>query len=64
MSLGRGQSGWRGVVFTFALIAVPEELFFRGWMQNLLERRLGRHTALLVTAVLFGLAPLPIPLPS
>jgi hypothetical protein len=42
--------------FTFAFIAVPEELFFRGWMQNLLERRLGRNAALLATAVLFGLA--------
>lgn len=43
-------------VFTFVFIAVPEELFFRGWLQNLLERRLGRRRALLVTAVLFGLA--------
>ena len=45
-----------GFFFTFAFIAVPEELFFRGWMQNLLERRLGRTSALLVTAVLFGLS--------
>ncbi|MGP8259178.1 MAG: type II CAAX prenyl endopeptidase Rce1 family protein [Acidobacteriaceae bacterium] len=44
------------LLFTFAFIAVPEELFFRGWMQNLLERRLGRTAALLVTAVVFGLA--------
>jgi hypothetical protein len=43
-------------LFTFFFIAVPEELFFRGWMQNLLERRLGRHWALLTTAVLFGLS--------
>ena len=43
-------------VFTFFFIAVPEELFFRGWLQNLLERKLGRNTALLVTAALFGLA--------
>jgi membrane protease YdiL (CAAX protease family) len=42
--------------FTFAFIATPEELFFRGWMQNLLERWLGRTPALLVTAVLFGLS--------
>ena len=27
--------------FTFFFIAVPEELFFRGWVQNLLERRMG-----------------------
>lgn len=42
--------------FTFLGIAIPEELFFRGWLQNLLERRLGRTTALFVTAILFGLA--------
>lgn len=43
-------------VFTFLFIAIPEELFFRGWMQNLLERRLGRWPALLVTSVIFGLS--------
>lgn len=42
--------------FTFFLVAVPEELFFRGWLQNLLERRMGRTPALLLTAVLFGLS--------
>ncbi len=43
-------------LFTFIFIAVPEELFFRGWLQNLLERRMGRNAALLLTAILFGLA--------
>jgi membrane protease YdiL (CAAX protease family) len=43
-------------LFTFFFIAVPEELFFRGWLQNLLERHLGRRPALWITAVLFGLA--------
>ena len=43
-------------VFTFVFIAIPEELFFRGWIQNLLERRMGRTAALLLTAVLFGLS--------
>lgn len=43
-------------VFTFFFIAVPEELFFRGWLQNLLERRMGRSPALLLTAALFGLS--------
>jgi uncharacterized protein len=43
-------------VFTFVFIAIPEELFFRGWLQNLLERRMGRTLALLLTAVLFGLS--------
>lgn len=42
--------------FTFLFIAVPEELFFRGWLQNLLERRIGRTPSLLLTAALFGLA--------
>ncbi len=55
--------GWPGIapiagawIFTFFFVAVPEELFFRGWLQNLLERRFGRAGALLVTAVLFGLS--------
>jgi membrane protease YdiL (CAAX protease family) len=58
-----GRDAWPGIapiagawVFTFFFIAVPEELFFRGWLQNLLERRLARTPALLVTAVLFGLS--------
>jgi membrane protease YdiL (CAAX protease family) len=42
--------------FTFVFIAIPEELFFRGWLQNLLERRLGRIPALLLASLLFGLA--------
>lgn len=45
-----------GYLFTFLFIAVPEELFFRGWLQNLLERRLGRLKSLLLTAALFGLS--------
>jgi membrane protease YdiL (CAAX protease family) len=56
-------AGWPGLmaiagawIFTFFFIAVPEELFFRGWLQNLLERRMGRTAALFVTAILFGLA--------
>jgi uncharacterized protein len=43
-------------LFTFFFVAVPEELFFRGWLQNLLERRMGRYPALALTAVLFGLS--------
>ena len=43
-------------VFAFVFIAIPEELFFRGWLQNLLERRMGRYGALVLTSVLFGLA--------
>jgi len=44
------------LVFTFFLIAIPEEIFFRGWLQNLLERRLGSRWALILTAILFGLS--------
>ena len=43
-------------VFTFIAVALPEEIFFRGWMQNLLERRIGRTPGLLLTACLFGLS--------
>jgi len=67
LGLGLGflrlHGGWPGILpiagawlFTFFFIAVPEELFFRGWLQNLLEKRLGRHGALFLTACLFGLA--------
>ena len=43
-------------IYIFVFIAVPEELFFRAWVQNLLERRVGRRVALAITAVLFGLS--------
>ena len=43
-------------IYIFIFIAVPEELFFRAWVQNLLERRVGRRAALGITAVLFGLS--------
>ena len=43
-------------IYVFIFIAVPEELFFRAWVQNLLERRVGRRVALGITAVLFGLS--------
>ena len=52
-SISRAVLAW---VFTFFFIAVPEEVFFRGWMQNLLERRLGPRWALITTAILFGLS--------
>jgi uncharacterized protein len=40
----------------FFFTAVPEELFFRAWVQNLLERRLGRRAALIIASVVFGLS--------
>jgi membrane protease YdiL (CAAX protease family) len=43
-------------VAIFFFTAVPEELFFRAWVQNLLERRVGGRAALVVASVLFGLS--------
>ncbi|MGB8582192.1 MAG: CPBP family intramembrane glutamic endopeptidase [Candidatus Sulfotelmatobacter sp.] len=43
-------------VLIFFCTAVPEELFFRGWVQNLLERRVGRRMALVIASILFGLS--------
>lgn len=53
----RAPSYWEfcaGWITTFILIAIPEELFFRGILLNLLERRVGPRTALLTSAVVFG----------
>ena len=51
---------WRtalGAVFgTFLLVAIPEELFFRGILQSLLETRWGPRSALVLSSVLFGLS--------
>jgi CAAX protease family protein len=44
---------WLGI---FVFVAVPEELFFRAWVQNLLERRVGRNAALVTASILFGLS--------
>jgi membrane protease YdiL (CAAX protease family) len=43
-------------IFTFIFVALPEELFFRGLVQNLLERQMSRGRALLLASVLFGLS--------
>jgi membrane protease YdiL (CAAX protease family) len=43
-------------VFTFFFVALPEELYFRGLIQNLLERRMARNSALIVASILFGLS--------
>ena len=51
--LGRFALTWISI---FAFVAVLEETYFRGWVQNLLERRMGRRWSLLVTAALFGLS--------
>jgi uncharacterized protein len=51
-------------VYIFIFVATPEELFFRAWVQNLLERRLAlrltpvaaRRVALIIASILFGLS--------
>lgn len=43
-------------IFTFIFVALPEELFFRGLVQNLLEHHVGRVRALGLASVLFGLS--------
>ncbi|MBN1579705.1 MAG: CPBP family intramembrane metalloprotease [Anaerolineae bacterium] len=49
--LGDGHRGWH------LLVALPEELLFRGIIQNLLRKRLKRDwLALLLAATIFGLA--------
>ena len=52
-SLAKAILSWVGI---FVFIAVLEELFFRAWVQNLLERRLGRNAALVIASILFGLS--------
>jgi len=67
LGLALGFLEWRGhlpkpgsaalaFVFTFFFIAIPEEIYFRGWLQNLLERRIGRGVSLWLTAAIFGLS--------
>jgi uncharacterized protein len=51
--VGSAALRWIGI---FLFTALPEELFFRGWVQNLLERRVGRRMALAIASVLFGLS--------
>ena len=44
-------AGW---LFTLFFVALPEELFFRGLMLNMLERRIGTRRALVITSLIFG----------
>jgi hypothetical protein len=41
---------------TFLFVAIPEELYFRGLLQNLLEKRIGPNRALFASAAIFGLS--------
>jgi uncharacterized protein len=52
-SLAKAILSWVGI---FVFITVLEELFFRAWVQNFLERRLGRNAALVIASILFGLS--------
>jgi membrane protease YdiL (CAAX protease family) len=52
-TIGKAILSWVGI---FVFIAVLEELFFRAWVQNFLERRLGRKAALVIASILFGLS--------
>jgi membrane protease YdiL (CAAX protease family) len=66
LSFAIGFVAWRGLVVQpgvwalalvgiYLLIAIPEELLFRGVIQNLIERRWGRSTlTLLAACVVFG----------
>jgi len=51
--VGKAALRWAGI---FVFVAVPEELFFRAWVQNFLERRVGRWAALIIASALFGLS--------
>jgi len=44
------------LLITFFFVAIPQEFFFRGLLQNLLEARLGRTGSLLIAAIVFGLS--------
>jgi uncharacterized protein len=52
-SLGSAILRWIAIFF---FTAAPEELFFRAWVQNLLERRTSRQTALMIASAIFGLS--------
>lgn len=52
-AMGKAALLWAGI---FVFVAVPEELFFRAWVQNFLEQRVGRQAALMIASVLFGLS--------
>ncbi len=51
------------LLVTFFLVAIPEELFFRGLLQNLLEARIGYPGSLFLASAIFGLSHFNKPLP-
>ncbi len=44
------------LLVTLFFVAIPEEMFFRGLLQNLLERRVGYRYSLASASVIFGLS--------
>ena len=54
--LPRASVAESALLITFFFVAIPEELFFRGLLQNMLEARLGRTRALMIAAAIFGLS--------
>lgn len=51
------------LLVTFFFVAIPEELFFRGLLQNMLEARYGGRRALVIASIIFGLSHFNKPLP-
>ncbi len=51
------------LLVTFFFVAIPEELFFRGLLQNMLEARYGSRRALIIASIIFGLSHFNKPLP-
>ena len=51
------------LLVTFFFVAIPEELFFRGLLQNMLEARYGQNRALVIASIIFGLSHFNKPLP-
>jgi len=46
-------AGW---LFTLFFVALPEEIFFRGILLQLLEKKIGTRAGLIVSSAIFGLA--------
>ena len=55
-AIPEGRTVLAAIFLTFLLVAIPEELFFRAILQNLLETRFSRTVALALASVLFGLS--------
>ena len=58
-----GSQAAAALMVTFFFVALPEELFFRGLLQNMLEARIGHPKSLFVAAIIFGLSHFNKPLP-